>query len=154
MAYEVPGAKVVAVDISEDALLLAKANARKLGLEHAVTLVCGDMLACLEGRGPFDAILSNPPYVRTGDIDGLEPEVSRFEPRAALDGGIEGMDHLNRLADSVHEHLKSGGLLVVECAGDQADRLLERILAGKEYRSAEVVLDLTGRKRMVKAVRK
>ncbi len=154
VACEVPGATVVAVDISEDALLLAKANARRLGLEDVVTLVCGDMIACLEGRGPFDAILSNPPYVRTGDIDGLEPEVSRYEPRTALDGGIEGMDHLNRLADTAHTHLKPGGLLVVECAEDQADRLRDRIMAGGQYDSAEIVYDLAGRKRMVKAMKK
>ncbi len=154
VAYEIPGAKVVAVDISWDALLLAKANARKLGLEDMVTLVCGDMLECLEGRGPFDAILSNPPYVRTDEIDDLEPEVSRFEPRAALDGGVEGMDHLNRLADNAHHHLKPGGLFVVECAEDQADPLRDRILAGNSFFSCEVVHDLTGRKRMVKAVKK
>lgn len=152
VAYEVPGARVVAVDVSEDALLLAKANARKMGLEHAITLICGDMLDSLAGRGPFDAVLSNPPYVRTGDIDTLEPEVRFHDPRIALDGGPGGTAHLDRIADGVHEHLKPGGLLVLECADNQAEPLRNRLLETNRYGLADIVHDLSGCRRAVKAV--
>jgi release factor glutamine methyltransferase len=153
VASGVTGARVVAVDRSEDALLLAKVNARKLGLEQAVTLVCGDMLNALEGRGPFDAILSNPPYLRSSEIDSLEPEVSLHEPREALDGGPDGMDFLVRIAEEAHSHLKPGGLLLIECAPDQVGLIGECISRTGRYSSVEVLRDLAGHERMVKAVR-
>jgi release factor glutamine methyltransferase len=152
VAYEVPGARAVAVDISEDALLLAKANARKLGLEKAITLVAGDMLDALEGRGPFDAILSNPPYVRSAEIDALELEVSLHEPRAALDGGPDGMTFHRRIAADAHCHLKPGGLLLLECGEDQAESLRTCIEETNRYASIDIIRDLAGRKRVVKAI--
>jgi release factor glutamine methyltransferase len=153
LACEVPRTHVVAVDNSEDALLLAKANARKLGVEKAVTLVDGNMLDALEGRGPFDAILSNPPYVRTEEIAALEPEVSLHEPRTALDGGPDGMTFLRMIAAGAHNHLKPGGLLLIECAPDQAEPLKACIEETNRYASVEIIRDLAGRERMVKAIR-
>jgi release factor glutamine methyltransferase len=153
VAYELPETHIVAVDISEDALLLAKANARKLGLEKAVTLVSGDMLCALEGRGPFDAILSNPPYVPAAEIDSLEPEVRLHDPRGALDGGPDGMDFLRRIAGGAHRFLKPGGVLLLEFGEGQAEEVRECIGRTERYESVEVITDLTGRPRIAKAVR-
>lgn len=154
VAREVPGAHVVAVDISDDALLLAERNARLLGLETAVTLVSGDMLDALEGRGPFDAVLSNPPYIPSGDIETLQPEVRDHEPRIALDGGPDGMDVLRRIISGVHRHLKHGGLLLLEFGEGQGEFLKRFAEETGNYTSVEIVYDLTGRDRILKAFRR
>ncbi len=153
VADEIPEARVVAVDISDDALLLAEQNARRLGLEGAVTLVSGDMLAALEGRGPFDAILSNPPYIRSGDIETLQPEVRDHEPRIALDGGPDGMDILRRIIDGAHRYLVSGGLLALEFGAGQGESLKRFAEETGCYSGVEVVYDLAGKDRVLKALR-
>jgi len=151
--FAVPEARAVAVDLSDEALLLAGQNASTAGVDHALTLVSGDMTDALEGRGPFDAILSNPPYVRTGDIDSLQPEIREYEPRGALDGGADGMTFLARIARDAHRHLKPGGLLLMECEGDQADRAADLLESAGKYVRIGIVRDLAGRKRIVRAER-
>lgn len=152
VAYEVPGSRVVAVDINEEALFLTECNARKAGVLESLAFVHGDMIASLEGRGPFDAILSNPPYVKTADIEGLDAEVREYEPAAALDGGAEGLDFLIAIAGCAHRHLKSGGLVLLECEGDQADAVSEILINLNRYSSVETIIDLAGKKRIVKAL--
>jgi len=154
VAYEVPGARVVAVDISDEALLLTEQNARRAGVGESITLVCGDMLEGLGGRGPFDAILSNPPYVRTGDIETLQPEIRDYEPRIALDGGTDGMKYLEPVARGAHEHLMPGGLLLLECGAGQAPETAEILSGTGRYSGVEIIKDLMGRDRVVKAVSK
>lgn len=149
---EVPGARAVAVDVSEEALILAERNAREAGVEDLITLVHGDMLEGIAGRGPFDAVLSNPPYIPSGDIDALEPEVRDYEPHRALDGGADGLGFLYALAESAHEYLKPGGLLAMECEGDQADMVAEKLKNQKHFINVEVLKDLAGKKRIVKAI--
>ena len=152
VVYEIPDAKAVAVDISDEALLLTEQNARFMGVEKSITLVSGNMLEGLEGRGPFDAILSNPPYVKTQDIGSLQPEVRDFEPVTALDGGPEGLKYLYTVAENAHRLLKSGGLLLLECEGGQADKVLSRIEGSSYYTEVEIIKDMAGKKRVVKAV--
>lgn len=152
VAYEAPGTKVFAVDVNEDALFLTERNARKAGVREAITLVHGDMVVALDGRGPFDAILSNPPYVRTGDIDCLEPEVKDFEPHVALDGGEDGLMFLNAIAECAYDHLKPGGLVLLECEGDQADVIAGMLKKQQRFTCVEILIDLAGKKRIVKAV--
>jgi len=152
IVYEVPGAHAVAVDISEEALLLAEQNARKAGVADSITLVQADMLDGLADRGPFDAVISNPPYIRTDDIRTLQPEVRDHEPLEALDGGPDGLAYLTVIADGVHRHIKPGGLLAMECEGDQADMVAENLENQSRYSSVVILTDLAGRKRIVKAV--
>lgn len=153
VAYEIPGARVVAVDLSDDALLLADRNARQLGLDSAVTLLSGDMLDALEGRGPFDAILSNPPYIATAEIETLEPEVRDHEPRMALDGGADGMDILRRIIRGAPAHLKTGGLLLLEIGEDQGETLLGEAERNGQFSFVEIIRDLAEKDRILKAVR-
>ena len=152
VVYEIPDAKAVAVDISDEALLLTEQNARLMGVEKSITLVSGNMLEGLEERGPFDAILSNPPYVKTQDIDSLQPEVRDFEPVTALDGGPEGLKYLYAVAENAHRFLKSGGLLLLECEGEQADIVLSKIEDTSFYTEVEIIKDMAGKNRVMKAV--
>ncbi|MHB9028247.1 MAG: peptide chain release factor N(5)-glutamine methyltransferase [Candidatus Latescibacterota bacterium] len=154
VAYEAPGTHVVAVDISDDALLLADRNAREMGVSEAITLVSGNMLAALEGRERFDAILSNPPYIRTMDIESLQPEVRNHEPKIALDGGPDGMEFLRAIIAGAHRFLKPGGLLLLECGEGQGEMLKRFADETNRYHSVEVIHDLAGKDRVIKAVKK
>jgi len=154
IAYEIDDSSVVAVDISDEALAVAEQNAQSLGVEDRVLLVRGDMLGGLEDHGLFDAILSNPPYVRSSDIASLQPEVSRYEPRVALDGGPDGLRFLREIACGAHLHLKPGGLLLLECGDDQAETVRKEIGKTGCYSESDIVKDLTGKKRIIKAINK
>ena len=108
---ELPGAFGIGTDISLHALKVARANARRLGMASVAFIAC-DMAAAL--RAPFDVVVSNPPYVRSGDIETLAPEVRDFDPRAALDGGPDGLAAYRAIAAAVPALLAPEGVLVVE----------------------------------------
>jgi release factor glutamine methyltransferase len=115
---ELPNAFAVGTDISAAALAVARENARRLGITGAAHLVC-DLASALSG--PFDLIVCNPPYIPTGDLDGLAPEVRLFDPRVALDGGGDGLHQYRALAMTAAALLSSNGILVVELGKDQAE---------------------------------
>ncbi|MBN1293105.1 MAG: peptide chain release factor N(5)-glutamine methyltransferase [Candidatus Latescibacteria bacterium] len=150
--YEVPESKAVAIDISGEALNLAKQNACQLGVENRIQFLNGDMLESLDNLGPFDAILSNPPYVRSGEIETLEPEVRSFEPRMALDGGPDGLQFIVPIVQNSHRFLKPGGLLLLECGDYHAESILKKITETGCYSNSEIITDLAGKKRIVKAL--
>lgn len=102
----------VGVDRVEAAARLARDNAVRLGLDDRAVFLCGDWDDAL--REPFDLVLSNPPYVASGEIPGLMPEVARYEPRAALDGGADGLATYRRIIPSLRTRLKPGGIAVLE----------------------------------------
>lgn len=132
-------AQVTASDVSADALEVAKSNLGGLG----VTLVLSDLLNDVTGE--FDLVVSNPPYVRTFDIDGLQPQVTA-QPRLALDGGEDGLRFYRLIAESVGAHLKAGGAVMLEVGYDQAEAvcgLFEGL--GK----CEIIKDLDGVERIV-----
>jgi release factor glutamine methyltransferase len=108
---ELPHAFAVGTDLSIDALVAARANARRLNLDRAAFVAC-DMAQAL--HGPFDLIVSNPPYIASDDIAGLDPEVRVYDPRLALDGGQNGLDAYRAIAATVPALLAPGGALVVE----------------------------------------
>jgi release factor glutamine methyltransferase len=108
---ELPNAFVVGTDLATDALFRARDNARDLGLERAAFVAC-DLAQAL--RGPFDVIVSNPPYIASDDIAGLDPEVRTYDPRLALDGGLDGLDAYRAIAATVPAVLAPDGVLVVE----------------------------------------
>jgi release factor glutamine methyltransferase len=140
-----PDAAVTACDVSADALEVAAANAAALGVE--VELVESDLLAGVAGRR-FDLIASNPPYVADAEIDGLEPEVARFEPRRALAAGPDGLAVLRRLAGAAAGSLAAGGWLVCECGAGQAGAVAELLLAAGAGETATEP-DLAGIDRVV-----
>jgi len=114
LAAEYPNANVVATDISADSLDVANANATRLGVENRITFRQGDMFSALtQGIAPFDAIVSNPPYVSRNEMMGLEPELA-YEPRHALTDERDGLHYLSILFNGCPDWLSDGGHLIVE----------------------------------------
>jgi release factor glutamine methyltransferase len=142
---ERPGDEIFAVDISPDALEVARGNADRLGLE--VTFMQGDLVSPLVGLGPFDLIASNPPYIPSQDIAGLSPEVRR-EPRLALDGGTDGLVLVRRLASEARTVLVPDGVLAMEIGAGQAAAALD-ILRSEGYAGIGARRDLAGIERVV-----
>jgi release factor glutamine methyltransferase len=123
---ELPNAFAVGTDISAVPLAVARDNAGRLGVSRAAFVVC-DMTSALSG--PFDLIVSNPPYIATADLDRLAPEVRLFEPRVALDGGADGLHGYRALAATVAPLLARNGVLVVELGKDQVEPVAALIAA-------------------------
>jgi release factor glutamine methyltransferase len=157
IADEHPGARVVAVDRAEDALALARVNLERAGidgrveLERAgidgrVELVHGNLLAGVEG--PFDLVVSNPPYVLPDEFESLQPEIRLYEPRDALVG--EGVGE--EIARGARDVLRPGGRLVLESADGRAEPLAAA-LRGLGYKDVTTTPDLARRPRVVDARR-
>ncbi len=136
---------VVASDISEEALEVARKNVRQN--KANVTLIKSDLFENI--RGKFNLITANPPYVTTGEIDSLQREVRDFEPRLALDGGDDGLWFYRRIAEKAGRYLVRGGMLILECGEDQA-RQIVKLFTKCDY--AIIVKDLSGKERFVKIV--
>lgn len=109
----------VGVDLSERALAVAAANAQSLGLATRLELKHGDWGIVLQG--PFDAVLSNPPYIASKDVAALAPEVARYEPLLALDGGADGLDAYRAIIERLPDLLRPGGLFAFEVGQGQAE---------------------------------
>ncbi|WKA29189.1 peptide chain release factor N(5)-glutamine methyltransferase [Bradyrhizobium roseum] len=118
---ELPAAQGFGTDISDDALQTAAANAARARLSDRAAFIACDYAAGL--TGPFDLIVSNPPYIRTADIVGLAAEVRNHDPRAALDGGADGLDAYRALIPQAAGLLAPGGLLVVEAGLGQSSAI-------------------------------
>jgi release factor glutamine methyltransferase len=108
----------VGSDLNPRALVMARDNARRLGLHRAAFVAC-DLAAAL--RGPFDLIVSNPPYIASGDIATLAPEVRLFDPRLALDGGADGLNFYRAIAAAAPALLAPAGTVIVEIGAGQAE---------------------------------
>ncbi len=139
----------VGVDVSDDALALSRKNAEKLGVEN-VQFIKSDLFQNVEGK--FDYILSNPPYIRSSEIDGLMDEVRLHEPHLALDGGEDGLDFYRKIAHEAKEYLESEGRLFFEIGFDEGDALRE-ILSSEGYKDIEVVRDYSGNERVVRCLK-
>jgi len=125
LCVEFPMAVGVAIDISEDALEVARHNLDTLGFSDRVDLRAGDMFAALDDSGEkYDMIVGNPPYVPTGQIETLAPEV-RNETRIALDGGLDGLDLVRRIVGEASRHIKPGGWLLLEIGAGQDDEVVD-----------------------------
>lgn len=121
LAVKCPAASVFAVDVSADALELAKQNAARHNVADRIQFFQGDGFASLPQGAAFDLIIGNPPYIPSAEIDALQPEVRDYEPRQALDGGPDGLDYIRRLAAESGRFLKAGGRLMLEFGDGQAD---------------------------------
>lgn len=138
----------VGVDISEKALEVAEENGKTLKMDDRVTWRRGDYLTALEEGELFDGILTNPPYIPTGDIRGLAEEV-RHEPMNALDGGADGLTFYRKLAEGAAEHLKDGGFLAAEFGIYQAADVVNLLKETGKFDSFEVITDYGGIERAV-----
>ena len=148
LAFERPDAEVIALDVSPRAAALARDNVVALGLATRVTVDVSDLFATL-GVMQADVIVSNPPYLATGLIDALAPEVSRYDPRLALDGGPDGLAVIRRLVREAPERLISGGALVLETAGGGQLPPVVALLEAQGFVRVETRPDLAGVERFV-----
>ena len=145
-----PGWTAVALDRSAPALDLALRNAARNGVQKRFQARHGDFTRPAPPRipgAPFDLVVSNPPYVRRGDLAGLMPEVRDHDPTLALDGGEDGLDALRHLAQGLRSWLAPGGLLALEIGADQADSVLGLYRAS--IQDARVLPDRAGLPRIV-----
>jgi release factor glutamine methyltransferase len=148
---QLPKAAVTATDISEAALTVARRNAAKHGA--AIEFLMGSLFAPVEDRH-FDLIVSNPPYIPTDDIESLDQEVRDYDPRAALDGGVDGLDIYRALIPASVEHLNPGGWLLVEVGIGQGKDVAQLFQLTCSYGEPIIALDLAGIERVVGAQRK
>ncbi|MBT3268840.1 peptide chain release factor N(5)-glutamine methyltransferase [Candidatus Poribacteria bacterium] len=144
---------VAAIDISRDALSVARENAAELEVEEVITFCEGDLLDASEPGTTYHAVVSNPPYIPSAELDGLEPEVSKHEPRLALDGGADGFDVIRRLAAQAPEFIQAEGLLALEVGIGQAATVAGLIAETGAFGPCEIVRDLADIERVVLATR-
>ncbi len=149
---ERPGASGLGVDVSEEALAVARENAANLDLNTRLALLRGDWTAGLDGER-FDLVVSNPPYIATEVIQSLDPEVRDHEPRLALDGGPDGLDAYRRLAPEILRVLKPGARFMVEIGYDQAVAV-EALFCDAGAREVVTIKDLANRDRVVTGAKK
>jgi release factor glutamine methyltransferase len=147
-------ARFHAVDVSPEALVVAQANAKELVLEHQVTFHRGNLLEPLVALGPFDAILSNPPYIKAADIAGLESGVRDYEPHLALDGGLDGLRVVEPLVRGAISLLKPGGHLILEIGSAQEAEVRTLISGHPEYDLAPTIRDHANHPRVIRATRR
>jgi release factor glutamine methyltransferase len=121
LAAKAPNATITALDISPDALALAKQNAERNRVADRVEFIPGDGLAAIPAGRRFDLFISNPPYIPGGEIAALDPEVRDYDPRTALDGGADGLDFYRALAGGASRFLNPDGRLMIEFGDGQAE---------------------------------
>jgi release factor glutamine methyltransferase len=154
LAKELPQAELWAVDISPAALAVARENAQRHGVEDRIRFLQGDVFAPLSNAALlFDVIVSNPPYIARPEFTMLQPEVSAWEPRAALDGGIDGLDFYRRLVKEGQSYLRSGGWLVLELGAGQFLDVQRLIQAQRNLTVETSVRDYAGHERVIVAYR-
>ena len=147
---EWPNARGLGVDVSKAALDVAEGNARRLGLEGRARFQVSDWDAGVEGV--FDLVISNPPYIAEDDFSGLEPEITRYEPRLALSGGPDGLACYRALSPAIARRLAPLGRAFIEIGADQAETA-GSALNHAGLRACAVHQDLAGRPRVIEAGR-
>lgn len=149
-AVQCPGWKGIAVDISETALEVARGNAVRNGVAERVTFVCGDLLEPLiERKAAVDILVSNPPYIPSADIEGLQTEVKDHEPHLALDGGTDGLDFYRQITASLVKLPAQPRLVGFEVGFGQAREVAELLRAAGSWERVDIIPDLAGIERHV-----
>jgi release factor glutamine methyltransferase len=148
---ERPGGKGLGVDISEEALAVARDNAAHLGLSKRLALLRGDWTAGLADE-EFDLVVSNPPYIASHVIETLEPEVAVHEPRLALDGGRDGLDAYRALAPEILRVLRPSGIFAVEIGYDQKEAV-EALFRAAGAINVVTIKDLSDKDRVVTGIK-
>ena len=149
IASQVPAARVVLGELSDGALRVCRQNIRRCGLTGRVTAMQLDALRPpVQRLGDFDCIVSNPPYIPTGDLPGLDPSVRDYEPHMALDGGADGLDFYRAVTQKWKSALRLGGSLIFEVGIGQAPSV-EDILARNGFEGIQTTADTQGIWRVV-----
>jgi release factor glutamine methyltransferase len=142
IAHELPRAHVTATDISAEALDVARANARRLGVADRMTFI---ETSYLDGvAGPFDAVVANPPYVKEQDRQYLSRAVVQYEPHVALFGGDDGLAGVRAVLDAAGSRLTPGGWVIFEFGLGQDDEVRELVGRYPRYRMLDIKEDLQG----------
>lgn len=156
LALECPFVRGYATDVSEEALGVARKNAENLlqNRRSRITFRKGPLLAALNAPAvpAFDLIVSNPPYVASGEMDGLPEEIRRFEPRLALHGGEDGLECHRALIEQAPGHLKRGGMIALEIGAEQSGAVTRLMADRRGYDNVMIVKDYNGLDRIVSAV--
>jgi release factor glutamine methyltransferase len=139
-ARELPTAVVVAGDFSIAALELARDNARRHQVSEHILFLCTDLFDGL-GRTRFDAVVTNPPYVKSSDFPLLPREIRDYEPRHALDGGEDGLETIRAIIDQAPDFLRSGGILALEMGAGQAEAVSALVARTNRYRGCHIRKD-------------
>jgi len=143
---------IVAADISSAALNIARENARMHQVDDRITFLEGDLFAEFPKDAKFDILAGNPPYIPSAEIDLLDDEIWKHEPRLALDGGPQGLSVFERLIATAPKYALPNSRLLMEISPEQAESLQQQLLANDSYSDVSVRRDLAGRPRVIKAV--
>jgi len=152
LAHRLPSAHVYATELSHAALALAAENARRHGVSDRIVWLNGDLtepLQSMDLEGRFAAIVSNPPYIRDADFSTLQPEVGLFEPRLALAGGPDGLDHHRRLLHDAFPYLQPGGWLIVEVGRGQTESFRHLAETRGNHYNIRIIPDEAGIDRVI-----
>ena len=151
IAHQAKTACLTAVDVSPDALVVAKRNAHAHGVQDRVTFALGDLFAPVPEGAKFDLVASNPPYITPGEMAELAPDIREHEPRIALDGGPDGLAFYRRIAADASRFLKPGGTVLVEIGVAQEVAVRALFAARSELTVGPTIKDLAGRPRAIAA---
>jgi release factor glutamine methyltransferase len=154
-ALEFPEARITAVDKSGDALEIALENALRHQVAERIEFLEMDLMCDwnFPENDLYDAILSNPPYIPSRELERLMPDVRDYEPRAALDGGPDGLACYRSIVANAFPYLKPGGYLIFEVGDNQAGSVQQNLLAHGGFERIHIIQDLSGRNRIVTAGR-
>ncbi len=150
LAKEFPMGKVWAIDISPDALKVAKTNSIEHGVSDRITFLQGDLfvpLASLHEKITFDVLISNPPYIPSRDLVALAPEIREYEPQVALDGGESGLVYYERILMEGPGYLKPGGIMGLEVGAGQGQALHDKAMVF--FKEVEMIRDYSGIERVL-----
>jgi len=139
--------KVVACDVSRDALCIAKVNSERNGVQNRLELCWGNLFEALNGEQRFDIIVSNPPYIETKTMPELQKEVRNHEPVLALDGGEDGLDFYRKIIAIAPRYLINGGYLAFEIGYNQGQSV--KVLMQQGFHDIETYKDFSGNDRVV-----
>ena len=155
VAWERPDATVYALDLSGSALAVARSNAARHGTHDRIRFIQADLLEAfrVEAAGALDVIVSNPPYIPEWEVEGLQPEVARYEPRVALAAGPDGLAFYRRLLRDAPPLLKPGGHLIMELGYGQAEAVTQLAWQGGAFDQVECRKDAAGIERVLIARR-
>jgi len=155
LASENPRHAYWATDISINAIRIARQNARQNDLNGRVDFIVGDWFAPLRSKpGLFDLIVSNPPYIKSEDLNRLQPEIHAYEPLLALDGAADGLDCLRHIIQSAYFFLNPGGVIILEIGHDQKEPLKQMIAECGQYEEVDFYQDYSGHDRILQIKKK